>query len=287
MRKQFIKYDDRLRFFIGDVRDKVRLHRAFDRVDIVVHAAALKQVPICEYNPIEAIHTNINGAENVINAALDKGVKKVVALSTDKAVNPVNLYGATKLVSDKLFVSGNAYRSPNKETFSVVRYGNVSGSRGSVVPFFKQLLENGEKVLPITDNRMTRFWITLDQCVNIVFKAIDESKGGEIYVAKIPSFKITDLVKAMSPKSTIKDIGIREGEKLHEMMITKEDARTTYEYDDHYIIYPQLDWWNYKENLKEGGRLVEEDFIYSSDTNKHWLNVEQLSKALNNMEIEN
>lgn len=220
MKKEFCDFKNKLRFFIGDVRDKERMYRAFDEVDIVVHAAALKHVPLMEYNPIEAVKTNINGAENVINAAIDRGVEKVVALSTDKAVNPVNLYGATKLVSDKLFIAANAYAGGKKTRFSVVRYGNVAGSRGSVIPFFKRLIESGEKELPITDFRMTRFWISLDEGVDLVFKAIGESKGGEVYISKIPSFKIVDLAKAMCPECKLKEIGIREGEKLHEVMVT-------------------------------------------------------------------
>src|SRR5574344_882212 len=250
--KQFImandykKYKDKLRFFIGDVRDKERLTRAFEGVDYVIHAAALKQVPACEYNPAEAIKTNINGAQNVIDACLDTDVKKVVALSTDKAVNPINLYGGTKLVSDKLFISANAYSGVKGTSFSVVRYGNVAGSRGSIIPLFEKLIENGEKELPITDVRMTRFWITLEQGVELVFKALEESKGGETYISKIPSFKITDLAKAMISDVKMDEVGIREGEKLHEVMVTRDDARNTYEYDKHYIIYPHFDWWNSK-----------------------------------------
>lgn len=202
----------RVRFFIGDVRDRERLYRAFEGVDYVIHAAAMKQVPTCEYNPMEAIKTNIHGAQNVINAALDKGVKKVVALSTDKAVNPINLYGGTKLVSDKLFIAANAYSGSSGTVFSVVRYGNVAGSRGSVIPIFQKILDDGKKELPITDLRMTRFWITLEQGVQLVFKALEESKGGETYISKIPSFHIGDLAKAMCEDSVIKEIGIREGE---------------------------------------------------------------------------
>ncbi|RMA93272.1 UDP-N-acetylglucosamine 4,6-dehydratase (inverting) [Hydrogenothermus marinus] len=285
MQKEFAEYKTKLRFFIGDVRDKERLYRAFDGVDIVVHAAALKHVPLMEYNPIEAVKTNIGGAENIINAAIDRGVEKVVALSTDKAVNPVNLYGATKLVSDKLFVSANAYAGGKKTRFSVVRYGNVAGSRGSVIPFFLKLVKEGAKELPITDFRMTRFWISLDEGVDLVLKAIREAKGGEVYISKIPSFKITDLAKAICPECKLKEIGIREGEKLHEVMITEEDSRTTYEYEDHYIIYPNFDWWNYKKHFKEGGKKVEEGFRYSSDTNKDWLSVEDLKELLNKIDI--
>ena len=284
MAKEFrMKFPDKfkkLRFFIGDVRDKDRLYRAFNDIDYVIHAAAMKQVPACEYNPFEAIKTNIHGAQNVVDASIDCGVKKVVALSTDKAVNPINLYGGTKLVSDKLFIAGNAYSGGNGTIFSVVRYGNVAGSRGSVIPFFKELLESGEKVLPITDYRMTRFWITLDEGVDLVFKALKESRGGETYISKIPSFKITDLAKAMNPDGDIKEIGIREGEKLDEIMITKDDSRMTYEYDKHYIIYPHFDWWNSQNYMTPGGKLVEEGFEYNSGSNVEWLSVEQLRKLI-------
>lgn len=280
-----IKYPDKvhkLRFFIGDVRDKDRLYRAFRDIDYVIHAAAMKQVPACEYNPFEAIKTNIHGAQNIVDAAIDCKVKKVVALSTDKAVNPINLYGGTKLVSDKLFISGNAYSGSDGTIFSVVRYGNVAGSRGSVIPFFKSLIKNGEKVLPITDYRMTRFWITLDEGVDLVFKALKESKGGETYISKIPSFKITDLAFAMLDNVDIKEIGIREGEKLHEVMITKDDSRMTYEYEKHYIIYPHFDWWNSKNYMTPGGTRVEENFEYNSETNKEWLTIDKLRILINN-----
>ena len=284
MSKEFkIKFPEKfrkLRFFIGDVRDKDRLYRAFNDIDYVIHAAAMKQVPACEYNPFEAIKTNIHGAQNIVDAAIDCGVKKVVALSTDKAVNPINLYGGTKLVSDKLFIAGNAYSGGNGTVFSVVRYGNVAGSRGSVIPFFKELLESGEKTLPITDYRMTRFWITLDEGVDLVFKALKESRGGETYISKIPSFKITDLAKAMNPDGYIKEIGIREGEKLDEIMITKDDSRMTYEYDKHYIIYPHFDWWNSQNYMTPGGKLVEEGFEYDSGKNSEWLSVERLKELL-------
>ncbi len=276
---------DKLRFFIGDVRDKDRLYRAFDGVDVVIHAAALKQVPACEYNPIEAIETNIHGAINIIDAAIDRGVKKVVALSTDKAVNPVNLYGGTKLVSDKLFISGNAYAGDKETVLSVVRYGNVAGSRGSVIPFFRSLIENGAMELPITDNRMTRFWITLDEGVDLVFKAIEYAKGGEIYVSKIPSFKIIDLAKAIKYDIKLKEIGIREGEKLHEVMITEEDSRTTYEFKDHFIIYPHLDWWDWDKHFTQGGARVEDGFSYTSDTNSEWLSVSDIEDNLRSIDI--
>lgn len=284
MEKEFrIKYPEKskvLRFFIGDVRDKDRLYRAFKNVDYVIHAAAMKQVPACEYNPFEAIKTNIHGAQNIVDAAIDCKVKKVVALSTDKAVNPINLYGGTKLVSDKLFISGNAYSAGHGTIFSVVRYGNVAGSRGSVIPFFKSLLEKGEKTLPITDYRMTRFWITLDEGVDLVFKALKESRGGETYISKIPSFKITDLAKAMNPDGDMKEIGIREGEKLDEVMITKDDSRMTYEYEKHYIIYPHFNWWNSQKFMTPGGKPVEEGFEYDSGKNTEWLSVEELKNIL-------
>lgn len=279
------KYDmSRVRFFIGDVRDKERLLRAFDRVDYVIHAAAMKQVPACEYNPFEAVKTNIHGAQNVIDAAIDRGVKKVVALSTDKAVNPINLYGGTKLVSDKLFVSANAYSKISGTKFSIVRYGNVAGSRGSVIPVFNDLIQHGATELPITDARMTRFWITLDQGVELVFKALAESNGGETYISKIPSFYITDLAKAMLPNGGIKEIGIREGEKLHEVMVTKDDSYLTYEYDKHYIIYPHFDWWKFDPQIVGDGMKVEDGFEYNSGTNKQWMSVEDIKKALENME---
>lgn len=285
MRREFFKFDKKLRFFIGDVRDKDRLHRAFDGVDVVIHAAALKHVPICEYDPMEAIKTNIDGAKNVIDAAINKGVKKIVALSTDKAVHPINLYGATKFVSDKLFVSANAYAGSKNTKFSVVRYGNVSGSRGSVIPFFQSLIDKGEKNLPITDMRMTRFWITLDQGVDLVFRAIKEAKGGETYISKIPSYKIADLARAMQPEGKLKEIGIRESEKLHEVMITPEDSMFTYDYGDHFIIYPNLEWWDIKKHLKKGGKKVKEGFCYSSDNNEKWLDEKKLSSGLKKIDI--
>ena len=274
---------NRVRFFIGDVRDRERLYRAFHGVDYVIHAAAMKQVPTCEYNPMEAIKTNIHGAQNVIDAALDRGVKKVVALSTDKAVNPINLYGGTKLVSDKLFIAANAYTGLNGTVFSVVRYGNVAGSRGSIIPVFQHMIENGAKELPITDTRMTRFWITLEEGVELVFKALAESKGGETYISKIPSFNITDLAEAMLPNAGLKEIGIREGEKLHEVMVTKDDSRSTFEYDKHYIVYPNYDWIDLEKAVLPGGKRVSEGFEYNSGTNLEWLTVEQLREALKNI----
>ncbi|MFC4409986.1 UDP-N-acetylglucosamine 4,6-dehydratase (inverting) [Chungangia koreensis] len=270
--------DPRIRFFIGDVRDKDRLYRAFDGVDIVIHAAALKHVGACEYNPFEAVKTNIHGAQNIIEAAIDRGVKRVIALSTDKAASPVNLYGATKLASDKLFVAGNSYAG-NKETrFSVVRYGNVVGSRGSVVPFFKKLKENGATELPITDERMTRFWITLDQGVQFVIDNLQRMKGGEIFIPKIPSMKVTNLAQAIAPECDIKIVGIRPGEKLHEAMITEDDARHTLEYDTYYVIQPEFPWW--REEYSSGGKTLPEGFTYVSNINDHWLTVDDLRELV-------
>lgn len=268
-----------LRYFIGDVRDEARLRMAMKGVDYVIHAAALKQVPACEYNPNEAIKTNVNGAMNVITAALEAGVKKVVALSTDKAVNPINLYGGTKLVSDKLFTAANAYSGENGTRFSVVRYGNVAGSRGSVIPFFQNIIDNGGNKLPITDYRMTRFWISLEQGVELVIKALDESRGGETFISKIPSFKITDLAQAMLPDCEMPEVGIREGEKLHEIMVTREDSLHTYEYDKHYIVFPHYDWWH-EDMLIPGGKLVKPEFEYSSGNNTEWLSIEDIQKLL-------
>ena len=283
MANKYKKYSDIFRFFIGDVRDKERLTRALNGVDYVIHAAALKQVPACEYNPIEAVKTNINGAMNIVDAVLDSpSVKKVVALSTDKAVNPINLYGGTKLVSDKLFIAANSYVGERNLSFSVVRYGNVAGSRGSVIPFFKQIVDNGGTELPITDYRMTRFWISLEQGVELVIKALHDARGGETFISKIPSFKITDLAQAILPECEMPEIGIREGEKLHEIMVTREDSSTTYEYDKHYIIYPHYNWWN-KDNILPGGKKVEEGFEYSSGKNAEWLSVEMLSEKLKEM----
>ncbi|TCS83312.1 UDP-N-acetylglucosamine 4,6-dehydratase (inverting) [Tepidibacillus fermentans] len=268
--------DNRIRYFLGDVRDKDRLYRAFEDVDIVVHAAALKQVPACEYNPFEAIKTNILGAQNVIEAALDRGVKRVIALSTDKAASPVNLYGATKLASDKLFVAANSYAGNKDIRFSVVRYGNVVGSRGSVVPLFKKLKNTGK--LPITDERMTRFWITLDQGVQFVLDNLQRMQGGEIFIPKIPSMKVVDLAEAICPECEIEFIGIRPGEKLHEVMITEDDARQTLEFDDYYVIQPEFVWWN-KEKMV-GGKPLPEGFRYSSDTNTDWLTIDQLRRLI-------
>lgn len=284
MQSEFKEYADKLRFFIGDVRDAARLERALDGVDYVVHAAAMKQVPACEYNPNEAIKTNINGAQNVIDACLNSGVKKVVALSTDKSVNPVNLYGGTKLVSDKLFIAANAYAGSRDISFSCVRYGNVAGSRGSVIPYFKSIVENGGKELPITDYRMTRFWISLTQGVELVIKALEEAKGGETFISKIPSFKITDLAEAMYPGMATKEVGIRPGEKLHEIMVTTEDSYTTYEYDKHYIIYPQVTFSDAKKPTPTGIK-VPEGFSYSSGNNTVWMSVEEIRERLIEAEL--
>lgn len=282
MANKFSKYKDKMRFFIGDVRDRERLYRSFYGVDYVVHAAALKQVPACEYNPMEAVKTNINGAMNIVDAALDCRIKRVVALSTDKAVNPINLYGGTKLVSDKLFISANAYAGTKDVCFSIVRYGNVAGDRGSVIPFFRNLVANGKTALPITDYRMTRFWISLDEGVQLVIKALSEAKGGETFISKIPSFKITDLAQAILPGCEMPEVGIREGEKLHEVMVTKEDSILTYEYDKHFIVYPHFEWWNPKK-IAEGGKKIEQGFEYSSGTNTEWLSVDDLKVLLEKM----
>ena len=285
MADEFREYEDKLRFFIGDVRDLNRLKRACEGVDYIIHAAALKQVPACEYNPNEAIKTNINGAMNVIDAALDSGVHRVVALSTDKAVNPVNLYGGTKLVSDKLFVAANAYAGTKDINFSIVRYGNVAGSRGSVIPVFRKVISEGKTELPVTDVRMTRFWISLTQGVELVIKALSEAKGGETFISKIPSFKVTDLAEAMLPGCTIRETGIRPGEKLHEIMVTIEDSYTTYEFEKHFIVYPQMTW-NNKQQPDLSGRKVEEGFSYSSGTNTEWLSVEDIRKLLKDLDLD-
>lgn len=285
MKKDFtIKYGvekmKKIRFFIGDIRDKDRLKLAFHDTDIVIHSAAMKQVPACEYNPTEAIKTNILGAMNIIEAALETGVKKVVALSTDKAVNPINLYGGTKLVSDKLFISANAYSGSHGTIFSVVRYGNVSGSRGSVIPFFGSLIDSGAKELPITDDRMTRFWMTLDKAVQLVLMAVEKMDGGETYVYKNPSYKVTDVCEAMAPGIILKNIGVREGEKIHEVMITKDDSRFTYDYGNHYVIYPNFEWFNFEKSFKKEGIKIEDGFEYHSGDNAEWLCVEDIRKLI-------
>jgi UDP-N-acetylglucosamine 4,6-dehydratase len=270
MRQQF--GERQLRYFIGDVRDVDRLRRAMEGADIVVHAAALKQVPACEYNPFEAVKTNILGAQNIIDAAIDAKVKKVVALSTDKAVNPVNLYGATKLCSDKIFINGNSYSADKGTRFSCVRYGNVIGSRGSVIPLFMKQREN--KKLTITDNRMTRFWIHLDQAVELVLEALSHMQGGEIFVPRIPSMKIVDLAKSIGPECDIEVIGIRPGEKLHESLITEEEGRSTIQYNGMYIVLPEHPWWERKNY--NGAKKVAEGFSYRSDMNSKWLTIDDL-----------
>ena len=278
---QEFKGEKRIRFFIGDVRDQERLKRALDGVNIVVHAAALKQVPTAEYNPFEAVKTNIMGAQNIINTSIDAGVEKVVALSTDKAANPINLYGATKLVSDKLFIAGNNYSAFSKTKFSVVRYGNVVGSRGSVIPFFLKLKESGAKVVPITDSNMTRFWITLDQGVDLVIKALTVMNGREIFVPKIPSMNIMELAKAIVPECETQIVGIRPGEKIHETLIPVEDAKRTIEFDKYFIITPEPHEFAPKYTpLEANWKPILEGFSYTSDNNSEWLLVRDLVKIL-------
>ncbi len=274
-----------MRYFIGDVRDANRLLKAMDGVDFVVHAAALKHVPIAEYNPMECIKTNINGAQNVIDAALANGVEKVVALSTDKAANPINLYGATKLASDKLFVAANNIKGSKKTTFSVVRYGNVVGSRGSVVPFFKKLVDSGATELPITDARMTRFWITLEEGVRFVIKSFERMQGGEIFVPKIPSMRVVDLALAIAPNLPMKIIGIRPGEKLHEVMCPADDSHRTIEFKDHFVIEPTIKFTDttidyFKNPLGEVGKSVAEGFEYSSEKNDWWLGNDEMLRLI-------
>lgn len=273
MAKRF-QGDPRVRFFIGDVRDRDRLYRALDGIDYVVHAAATKIVPTAEYNPFECVKTNINGAMNLIDACIDKRVKRVVALSTDKASSPVNLYGATKLASDKMFVSGNSYAGGHDTRFAVVRYGNVMGSRGSVIPFFLSIRDKG--VLPVTDDRMTRFMISLEQGVELVWHAFEDMVGGEIYVKKIPSMKVTDLAAAVAPEAKIEIVGIRPGEKLHEQMIGQEDSFYTYEYPEHYKILPAIHSWDTTVERIKDGKRVPEGFNYSSDNNPEWMSIDEL-----------
>jgi len=268
--------DERIRFFIGDVRDKERLSRAMNGVDIVIHAAALKQVPACEYNPIEAVKTNITGSINIIDAAIDNDVEKVVALSTDKAVHPVNLYGATKMVAEKLFVQGNSYTGGRKTKFSCVRYGNVVGSRGSVVPLFLEQRKTGR--ITVTDERMTRFWLTLEEGVQFVRQCVERMNGGEVFVPKIPSMKVTDLARAIAPEADIETIGIRPGEKLHEILITEDEARHAREYDSCFVIEPELKFWT--KNDSDGGKQLPDGFRYTSDTNTEWLSVDDLKEMI-------
>jgi UDP-N-acetylglucosamine 4,6-dehydratase (inverting) len=266
--------DERIRFFIGDVRDKDRLHRALDGIDFVVHAAATKIIHTAEYNPFECAKTNINGAMNLVDACIDQNVKRVVALSTDKASSPCNLYGATKLVSDKLFIAGNTYSGRHATRFAVVRYGNVMGSRGSVIPYFLSIRENG--VLPITDERMTRFMISLEQGVELVWHAFDDMEGGEIYIKKIPSMKMVDLAHAIAPEAKLEFVGIRPGEKLHEQMISEEDSLYTYEYPDHFKILPAIHDWHSSPRRIKNGKKVSERFSYTSDNNPDWMSVATL-----------
>ncbi len=280
MEKHFASNKDRLRFFIGDVRDRDRLYRAFSGVNIVIHAAALKHVHLMEYNPIEAVNTNILGARNIIDAAIDKNVDKVVALSTDKAVNPINIYGATKLVSDKLFRSAHAYSGSKGPSFTVVRYGNVVGSRGSVIPFFRDLKIQNAPILPITDLRMTRFFITMNQSVDLVLTALDQGHGGELFISRIPSCSITDLAKAIHPDAKLNETGIRPGEKLHEVLLTEDEARTTYDYGDYFIVYPLTNLSPKSGKILPGGKKVGSDFIFSSDNNSNWLSVEDLASLI-------
>lgn len=268
--------DSRIRFFIGDVRDRERLYRALDAVDYVVHAAATKIVPTAEYNPFECVKTNVLGAMHLIDACIDKGVKKVVALSTDKASSPINLYGATKLASDKLFVAGNSYAGSHNTRFAVVRYGNVMGSRGSVIPFFMSIRDRG--VVPITDSRMTRFMITLEQGVGLVWHAFEDMEGGEIYVKKIPSMKVTDVARVVCPEAKHEVVGIRPGEKLHEQMIGAEDAPYTFEYEGYYKILPAIHEWSRDANRIKNGNKVPEGFVYSSNGNTEWMTEEQLKR---------
>ncbi|HSM25485.1 MAG TPA: UDP-N-acetylglucosamine 4,6-dehydratase (inverting) [Anaerolineaceae bacterium] len=272
-----------LRYFIGDVRDLHRLKRAFDGVDIVVHAAALKQVPACEYNPMEAIKTNILGSSNVIDAALDVGVERVIALSTDKAVNPINLYGATKLAAEKLFVQSNSYAGGRETRFACVRYGNVVGSRGSVVPVFLRQRDNGQ--ITVTDDRMTRFWISLEQGVRFVIRCTEQMHGGEVFVPKIPSMSIIELAKSIAPNANVNVIGIRPGEKLHEVLISEDEARTTVEMEDMYVVQPAEALWFGREWEKQG-RLITEEFRYASNTNKNWLNINEINDMVSPIEKE-
>lgn len=277
------KYDF-MRYFIGDVRDRDRLVTAMRGVDYVVHAAALKHVPAAEYNPFECIRTNVIGAENIVNAAIEAGVKRVIALSTDKAANPVNLYGASKLASDKIFTAAGNWSGDSGTLFAVARYGNVLGSRGSVIPFFRKLIREGAESLPITDPRMTRFWITIEQSVAFVLSCLEMMGGSEIFVPKIPSMKMTNLASCLAPELPHRQIGIRPGEKLHEVMVTEDDSRLTYDLGDRYVIGPPFDWGGKKRVLDTGGKLVEEGFRYASDTNTEWLGEAELRKLLDEAE---
>ena len=272
-----------LRYFIGDVRDLNRLHRAMQGVDIVVHAAALKQVPACEYNPMEAIKTNILGSSNVIEAALDAGVSKVMALSTDKAVNPINLYGATKLAAEKLFVQSNAYAGGTATRYSSVRYGNVVGSRGSVIPVF--IKQRDQNKLSITDSRMTRFWLTLDQGVRFVIRCIEQMQGGEVFVPKLPSMKVVDIARVVAPEAELEEVGIRPGEKLHEVLIHEDEARATVELEEMYVVQPSAAWW-FGHEWQSKGQILADGFSYSSDSNEDWLTMEEIQEIVDSIEEE-
>lgn len=281
---EYREHEDVMRYFIGDVRDKQRLYMALEGVDYAIHAAALKQVPACEYNPFEAVKTNIIGAQNLIEACLERGVKKVVALSTDKACAPINLYGATKLCSDKLFIAANGYSGGKNISFSVVRYGNVAGSRGSVIPFFQERTAQGADKLPITDYRMTRFWLKLENAIWMVLNALENMKGGELYVKKIPSMRITDLAKAIAPHLPTYESGIRPGEKIHEQMITVEDARNTFEFDEYYVIEPDADWWKSRKS-DASGKSVAPDFSYDSGSNSQWLTIDEMKTLVEDLDV--
>ena len=283
MAQIFSEKDTPVRYLLGDIRDKERLYRAFNGVDYIIHAAALKQVPAAERNPFEVIKTNILGAENIINAAIDNNVEKVIALSTDKAAGPINLYGATKLCSDKLFIAGNSYSGMQKTRFSVVRYGNVVGSRGSVIPFFLKLRDKG--VLPITDARMTRFFITLEQGVDFVLNSMERTSGGELFVPKIPSMKITDLANILAPECKQEIIGIRPGEKIHEVLLSDSDSRNALEYSNFFIVKPEYKWWSTNDKLLEEGAPVKDGFSYASDNNNDWLTEKQLMKMVSDLNI--
>jgi UDP-N-acetylglucosamine 4,6-dehydratase/5-epimerase len=286
MEREFRDHAKRLRYFIGDVRDQERLVMAMRGIDIVVHAAALKHVPIAEYNPFECIKTNVIGAENVVQASILSGVRKVIALSTDKAANPINLYGASKLASDKIMVAGNSLSARVGTRFSVVRYGNVIGSRGSVVPLFRQLIAEGARDLPITDKRMTRFWITLEQGVQFVLSCLGTMEGGEIFVPRIPSMRMVDLARVMAPDLPLRMVGIRPGEKLHEVLITEDDSRSTVEFPDRYVIEPAFATWDRKGHQAMGGAPVPEDFRYASDSNTQWLDDAGMKSLLGQLETE-
>ncbi len=285
MQQRFAKWDEQLRFFLGDVRDEPRLRIAFEGVDYVIHAAALKQVPALEYNPMEAVKTNVMGAENIISAALNKGVKKVIALSTDKAVNPANLYGATKLVAEKVFIAANAFGG-GRTRFSAVRYGNVMGSRGSVIPLFVKFKNDGVTEFPITDDKMTRFWITLEQAVELVMTALKETEGGEVFVPDIPSMKVTDLAKAISPNCTFRITGIRPGEKLHESLISADESRSTKKINGIYVVIPQFEVSDSTHNKYEKHATVSDGFVFRSDLNENWLNQDELREIIDGMKFE-